>query len=400
MRKSYIAGICLTAAALAAVPALSGQAEEQVTVNFDGSTVTTNDSDRVKISQADGESDISVTIQESGTYVLEGKSDAASVTVKKNAGDVTLVLNGVSIHSVDGAAIATKSGTDVTLTAAAGTENSLSDTDRSGEKPKSAVNASEDLTLNGTGSLKITANNKNGIKSDTNVTIDGLDLDVTSADHGIAADNELTVKSGDITVVSGGDAMRSSPDEITEDTAGNVVIYDGTFDLTAVGDGIQADADLTVQDGTFHVVTNGGHTTTLASDADSCKGLKAAEKLMILDGTFDMDTADDAFHSNNYCYLTKGSLTISTGDDAAHADTSLLVGEENCSDDDLYIKVNSCYEGLEAGTVYIYSGNIDVTSTDDGVNAAGNKRNRTGNGCKTAGERDENASDRQHRYSR
>lgn len=58
MRKSYIAGICLTAAALVAVPALSGQAEEQVTVNFDGSTVTTNDSDRVKISQADGESDI------------------------------------------------------------------------------------------------------------------------------------------------------------------------------------------------------------------------------------------------------------------------------------------------------------------------------------------------------
>ena len=371
MKKSYIAGICLTAAALIAVPALSGRAEEQVTVNFDGSTVTTNDSDRVKISRDDGAADISVMFQEAGTYVLEGKSDAASITVKKNAGDVTLILNGVSIHSEDGAVIATKSGTNVTVTAAAGTKNSLSDTDRGGEKPKSAINASADLTLNGTGSLNVTANNKNGIKSDTNVTIDGLNLDVTSADHGIVADNELTVKSGDITVVSGGDAMRSSPDEITEDTAGNVVICDGTFDLTAAGDGIQADADLTVQDGTFHVVTNGGHTTTLASDSDSCKGLKAAEKLMILDGTFDMDTADDAFHSNNYCYLTKGSLTISTGDDVVHADTSLLVGEENGSDDDLYIKVNSCYEGLEAGTVYIYSGNIDVTSTDDGINAAG-----------------------------
>lgn len=364
-KYSFLFGVAVILAAFFWVNI--SDAREQVTIHFENETATINiQSDAVVLTGTE------VTISGPGIYILEGYCQDGSVTVAKNAGEVQLVLNGLSLASNSTAPLVTKGGTtDVTVTAAEGTENTLSDTDRGAEKPKSAVNASAAITFNGKGSLTVTGNNKNGIKSDTDVTIEDLELEVYSTDHGIAADNLLTVNSGNLTVVSGGDALRSSPDEITEETKGNVVISDGTFDLNAVGDAIQADNNLTIYDGNFRIATNGGHETVVSAEADSCKGLKANDTLAILGGSFYVDAADDAFHSNAYCYLTSGTFTIASGDDAAHADTSLILGEENGVDDNLMIEITDCYEGLEAGTVYLYSGIISVTSTDDGINAAG-----------------------------
>ena len=54
-----------------------------------------------------------------------------------------------------------------------------------------------------------------------------------------------------------------------------------------------------------------------------------------------------------------------------HADTSLILGTENGYERDPDVTINSSYEGLEGGTVYIYSGRFYVIASDDGVNAAG-----------------------------
>lgn len=77
-----------------------------------------------------------------------------------------------------------------------------------------------------------------------------------------------------------------------------------------------------------------------------------------------MNTYDDAVHSNADIKIAGGTFTIAAGDDALHADTALEIDAGT-------IKVTKCYEGLEGMSVYICGGNISVTSSDDGINAAG-----------------------------
>ena len=76
-----------------------------------------------------------------------------------------------------------------------------------------------------------------------------------------------------------------------------------------------------------------------------------------------MDCADDGFHSNRNLTLLQGTATISTGGKAFHADADLLI-------DNGTIQVDTCFEGLEGKTVTVNNGTIDITATDDGVNAA------------------------------
>ena len=43
------------------------------------------------------------------------------------------------------------------------------------------------------------------------------------------------------------------------------------------------------------------------------------------DGTFNVNAADDAVHSNNAITISGGALTLATGDDAIHADAAITI---------------------------------------------------------------------------
>lgn len=100
------------------------------------------------------------------------------------------------------------------------------------------------------------------------------------------------------------------------------------------------------------------------TDTVSTKGLKAGTSLTILGGSFTMDCADDAFHTNGNLTVSGGTASIQTGDDAFHADNALTI-----SDGD--IDISTSYEGLEGLTVTVSGGDINVVASDDGINAAG-----------------------------
>ena len=319
-----------------------------------------------------------VSITAAGTYVFSGDCDDGSITVKKGVTGVTLVLNGLTLTNADSAAITLNKTAEAALIAAAGSENTVADTAGANDENAAVkVKSGASLSLSGTGTLTACGNVKNGIKgaSDAVITVDEMTLNIEAADDGLSCDDELTIKGGRVNITAGGDAVKASPD--TDDTEnpdttslGSVTISGGTITLEAAADGIQADGDLTILGGTFAVTANGGHTTTISDEDASCKGLKAGKTLTVSGGTFTVDSADDALHANDVT-VSGGTLTLASGDDAVHADNDLVVGVQGSSStSNPKISITASCEGLEGTTVSVYSGDIDVVASDDGVNAA------------------------------
>ena len=67
---------------------------------------------------------------------------------------------------------------------------------------------------------------------------------------------------------------------------------------TTVTESEYTDGNVSITGGTFNIVTNGGNKTTVGENDASCKGIKANTDLNILGGTFNINSADDAIHSN------------------------------------------------------------------------------------------------------
>ena len=356
-----------------------------------------------------------------GTYAFYGTGNDMGISVNKEATNpAVLLFEGLTLTSSFTSPITIKkdSTSTVTITALAGHVNTITDaalnnadvygatTDggngTNATFAESAVikaKTAAKLTLNGEGTLNLVCNSKNAIKTGQSgtLTISDLTLNVTSADNGISSDNTMTIQSGTITVNAKSDGIRSNPDTVSADTgyAGNIVITGGTINVVAGSDAIQASQNVTISGGIFTLQTGSGYNdSTFDGKTMSCKGIKASANatdtttsgttttttttttstntIEITGGTFNINTADDGIHSDGYIVITGGTFAIKTGDDGVHADTSLTLGTSGATDNTTpKIVVSQCYEGLEAGTVYIYSGTYRIFGSDDGINAAG-----------------------------
>ena len=106
----------------------------------------------------------------------------------------------------------------------------------------------------------------------------------------------------------------------------------------------------------------------------STKGIKAANEIVINNGTVNIKSYDDAIHANNDTSLENGAtplgnvsinggnITAYSNDDGLHADGILSIKAGTVS-------VANAYEGLEGTTVDISGGYVSVNSKDDGINA-------------------------------
>ena len=379
MKKKLLAALLASALAAGLLPTSACAASDYTTAN--ATLVTLTDSSATAKGKYTGYeidgTDVSITA--AGTYVFSGDCDNGSITVKKGVTGVTIVLNGLTLTNDDSAAITLNKTAEASLIAAAGTTNTVADTEGSSDENAAVkVKSGASLSISGTGALTVDGNAKNGIKgaADAVITVAEVKLNINAANDGLSCDDELNITGGTLSITAGGDAVKASPD--TGDTEnpdttslGNVTISGGTLTLNATKDGIQADGDLTISGGTFHVKTNGGHTTALTDDSASCKGFKAGGALSVTGGTLTVDSADDALHASTDVTISGGTLTLATGDDGVHADNDLVIGTKGASSTSTpRINITASYEGLEGTTVTVYSGDIDVAASDDGVNAA------------------------------
>lgn len=380
MKKKLLAALLASALAAGLLPASACAASSSYTTS--NATLIRFTDAAAKASgkytgyEIDG-TDVSITA--AGTYVFSGDCDNGSITVKKGVTGVTIVLNGLTLTNDDSAAITLNKTAEASLIAAAGTTNTVADTEGSNDENAAVkVKSGATLAIGGTGTLIVDGNAKNGIKgaADAVITVAEVKLNINAANDGLSCDDELNITGGTLSITAGGDAVKASPDtgdaENPDTTSlGNVTISGGTLTLSAAEDGIQADGDLTISGGTFHVKANGGHTTALTDDSASCKGFKAGGALTVTGGTLTVDSADDALHASTDVTISGGTLTLATGDDGVHADNDLVIGTRGASSTSTpRINITASYEGLEGTTVTVYSGDIDVTASDDGVNAA------------------------------
>lgn len=366
-----------------------------------GSTAITFDGSDISIdgSGASVEGGI-LTIRAEGTYILSGTLDEGMVIVDvEKTGKVQLVLSGTSITSQVSAPIYVRQADKVFITLAEGTENTLTSgecfTAVDGNNIDATIFSKEDLTLNGSGSLTVTAPSGHGVVSKDELTITGGSFTITSASHGLSGKDNVCISGGSFTISSGKDAIQADNDE--DPALGFVYISGGIFDLTAQGDGISASSTLTIDSGSFTMETGGGSvngenktsggwgmmgggpggmggpggwgggwsdTTQDSKDSTSIKGLKSSGNMTVSGGNFTIDSADDAIHANASITITGGSFTISSGDDGVHADDTLHI--TGCT-----MTISESYEALEALHIAISGGNFTLCATDDGLNAAG-----------------------------
>lgn len=327
-----------------------------------------------------------VMIKSAGTYVLSGVLDDGQIVIDAGKNDIVrLVLNGASLASSTSAPIYSKQAEKTILILAEGTENSVTDAAsyvyaEGEDEPDAAVFAKDDLTITGGGSLNVTGNFSNAIGTKDDLRITGGAITVTAANDGLRGRDGVAVLDGVFVIEAKNDGIKANND--TDGTKGFVVLDGGTYAITAGHDGVQAETGLTVNGGSFEIFTGGGsanapvrqedfrgwgrgNTQTAAEeDSESMKGLKAGSQLTITDGNFNIDSEDDAVHSNGGILISGGTFEISTGDDGFHADDALVI-------DGGIIHIAASFEGLEGATVDINGGEITLKASDDGINAAG-----------------------------
>lgn len=337
----------------------SDSSAEQIKLN--GTSISTTAKNGVFIENS------TVTIALPGTYVVSGELENGQIKVKlENKGNVQLVLNGANIHNENQAGIYIEEAGKTIITLAEGTKNSVSDGEvyqfEDGEdEPTGTIFSKDDLTINGTGTLNVHANYNNAIVSkDTLKLVEG-NYNVTSVDDGIVGRDILAIKNGSYSLDVQGDAMKTTNDNA--DQLGKVYVLDGQFQIKAGNDGINSIGSVTIENGQYNMITGNGSQASL-EDESSAKGIKAATELVINNGTFVMDSADDAIHSNSNVTISNGQFDLKTADDGFHADNVLTIN-------DGIITVSESYEGLEGQQIHINGGKISLNAQDDGVNVSG-----------------------------
>ena len=357
-----------------------GYDEENSTVIKLSDDSTTCDSDAVQISGN------TVTIIDEGTYILSGTlTDGMVIVDAEDTDKVQLVLDGVDITSAESAAIYVLEADKVFITTASDSQNTLTNggtyTAIDDNNIDAAIFSKSDLTLNGAGSLTITAKAGHGVVSKDDLVLTSRTYQIDAASHGLSGKDSVRIASGSYTIVSGKDGIHA---ENADDTSlGFVYLADGTFDITSDGDGISAGNWLQADGGVYTVKAGGGSenvqksdgewqfgpgqqtesTDTTEEDTVSMKAIKAAGELILKGGKYSLDSADDTIHSNANITISDGEFTLASGDDGIHADSATTISGGT-------IDITESYEGIEGLSIDITGGETYVSGpTNDGNSA-------------------------------
>lgn len=245
-----------------------------VHITLNGRSMETDSENGVTIEES------TLTITKEGTYVISGTlNDGNIIVAADDTAKIQIVLNGATITSSDYAPIYVKTADKVFITLAENTTNSLTDDSNYEQIDDTTVDgvifSKSDLTLNGNGTLHITGNYKHGIASKDDLIITSGTYDITAVKDGLNGKDAVKVKDGTITIsVTDGDGIQSKNGD--DATKGYVYICGGKINIKSSQEGIEGTAVL-VENGTIDIVakddginaTSENSTTTDSSDTNT-----------------------------------------------------------------------------------------------------------------------------------
>ncbi|MCR5611677.1 MAG: carbohydrate-binding domain-containing protein [Clostridiales bacterium] len=146
------------------------------------------------------------------------------------------------------------------------------------------------------------------------------------------------------------DAVIFSKDDLTLNGEGSLTV------TSPAGHGIVCKDDLVITGGTYSITA-------------TKHGIEANDSLAVSDGSFTIKAGKDGVHVENddddtlgSAYLENGSFSIVCGDDGIHANTLIVIDGGTYS--------ITAAEGVEATCVRINDGDVTISASDDGINAA------------------------------
>lgn len=313
-----------------------------------------------------GTSGSQVTVTKIGTYTVTGTSEGVTLVVDEGSesGTVCLVLSDVTMTNTGAPCILVKSCGKLVIRCEG--ENSLTSTGLTeSDEADGAIYSKDDLTLGGSGSLSVTSS-RHGIVCNDDLKFTGGTVTVSADALGVKSGDSVKIGGGSLFVTAGHDGIQ------VENAKGDSCFYmeDGVLTVEAGYDGVQVSTsgtdfsgNVTLAGGTL-ALTAGGGASRGKDENVSQKGIKCAGDVYVGDVSLTVSSADDALHSNTSLSVTGGTLSLASGDDGIHADSALAISGGS-------LTVSRSYEGLEAYAITVSGGEVAVTATDDGMNAAG-----------------------------
>ena len=280
-----------------------------------------------------------ITIKDEGTYILSGSlSDGMVIVEAEDADKVQIVLNGVSISNDQSAALYVRSADKVFVTTAFGTENTLEHNGSSytaidENNIDAAIFSKSDLTLNGEGTLTVTAQEGHGIVSKDDLVLTSGTYVITSASHGLSGKDSVRIANGSYTIVSGKDGIHAQNKD--DSSSGFVYLAGGTYTISAGDDGIHAASNVTISDGKIDITQSyegieglsidiaGGEISVLASD----DGINAAGGNDSSSSSEGFQGGDDQFASTEgaYIQISGGVLHVNASGDGIDSNGDITV---------------------------------------------------------------------------
>ncbi len=226
-----------------------------------------------------------INIDNEGEYLISGKSKNITININAKSSDkVKLVLKDLEINNTNKPCINIQNADKVFIILEGKNKLNVSKT-FSSKKEDGVIYSKDDLVINGKGSIDINSSS-NGVICNDDLKITGGSINIVSVAEGFRANNSINITKANIVINSKNDGLQCEYDK--DKTIGNIYIYDGSIDITAVDDAIHAtsaievdNADINLKareglEGTY-VQINGGNINITGED-DGINAARQSEK--------------------------------------------------------------------------------------------------------------------------
>lgn len=323
--------------------------------------ITANTSS-IALSSTDGLAALDALREVSETSVPDGDAYTTAVTMENASPEAVMAENDKPHAGSDDAEVDTTQAIEITLN---GQSASVAE-------EAAGVSVSEGLvTITSAGTYSLSGDFSGQVRIEAGDE-DKVILILNGVNITNSADAAIRVTSADevtVYLAEGTSSSLSDADSYAEDADGPAAALAASTDLTIAGDGtleVSGNGNDGISSSDGLVILGGTIKVSAADDA-----IRGKDYVVIAAGTLELTAGGDGVKTANeedagrgYVLITGGALSVSAESDTIDAISDLIVSGGN-------IVSSKTNEGLEAFNILLAGGSANITSSDDGINAAG-----------------------------